>query len=209
MVCRKCLEKVQAWQDSCCPSCGRFFEGAVESHFCGRCLEMKPSFSFHRSCGRYDGILKDLILLFKYRGYKVLGNELGDFMARTLGEEEGLWRDVDGFIAVPLHPRREKKRGYNQALILAEYLGRARGLEVIRGRLVKVRNVPPQSGMKAEEREQNVMGAFEVRKGEDLEGKVIALVDDVYTTGSTLRECSVALRRAGAKEIRAVTAAQA
>jgi ComF family protein len=153
--------------------------------------------------------LKDVILLYKYRGFEILGQYLGDFVGQTLGAEQDIWSGVDALIPVPLHPAKEKKRGFNQAQVLAKRLAKIKNIELLERRLVKVKNVPPQTTLKAEERARNVRGAFKVKKPEKLEGKVVLLVDDVYTTGSTLGECSSVLKKAGVREVRAVTVAQA
>lgn len=209
VICRSCWDKIKPWPASLCLCCGRFFEGVGEPHLCGTCLERVPPFSKHRSCARYEGILKDVILLYKYRGFEILGQYLGDFVGQTLGAEQDVWSGVDALIPVPLHPAKEKKRGFNQAQVLAKRLAKIKNIELLERRLVKVKNVPPQTTLKAEERARNVRGAFKVKKPEKLEGKVVLLVDDVYTTGSTLRECSSVLRKAGVREVRAVTVAQA
>ena len=150
-----------------------------------------------------------MILLFKYRGFEVLGEYLADFIWQSRGEEEDLWQGVDAIIPVPLHWKRQKKRGFNQAQVMAKRLGRLKGVRVVEKRLIRVKNVPPQTSLQGAERAGNVRGAFRVRKGEDLRGKIVLLVDDVYTTGSTLFECSRVLKEAGVKDVRAVTVAQA
>jgi competence protein ComFC len=209
VICRSCRDKIKPWSASQCLCCGRFFEGVGESHLCGTCLERIPPFSKHRSCARYEGILRDVILLYKYRGFEILGQYLGDFVGQTLGGDEDIWSGVEAIIPVPLHPAREKKRGFNQAQVLAKRLAKIKNVELLERQLVKVKNVPPQTTLEAEERVRNVHGAFEVKKCRNLEGKVVLLVDDVYTTGSTLGECSSVLKKAGVREIRAVTVARA
>ncbi len=209
VICRECQEKIKPWAYSYCLCCGRFFEGAGEPHLCRDCLERTPPFVKHRSCARYEGIIKDVILLYKYRGFEILGQYLGDFVGRTLGVEEDLWPGVEAIIPVPLHPAKEKKRGFNQARVLARRLSKIKNIKLIEKRLVKVKNIPPQTSLEADERARNVRGAFRVRKPEELQSKIVLLVDDVYTTGSTLRECSSVLKKAGVKEVRAVTVAQA
>lgn len=209
VICRRCREKVRRCQAPFCPCCGRFFESEVESHLCQACLEKEPALARHRSFSRYEGPVKEVILLFKYRGFKVLGNWLGDLLAENLGSEEDLWEGVDALIPVPLHPKKERKRGFNQAQVLAKRLAAHKSLSLLERRLIKVANVPAQTSLEAGERAKNVRGAFRIRKAKDLEGKIVLLVDDVYTTGSTLRECSLVLKKAGAREVRAVTVAQA
>lgn len=110
---------------------------------------------------------------------------------------------------VPLHRVRRRERGFNQSRLLARDLGRLREMKVLDGALVKVRNAPAQAGLRAAERERNAVGAYAVRRPDKVRGKVIVLVDDVTTTGATLRECARVLVEAGAKEVRAITLAQA
>lgn len=209
VVCTDCWGKVRPHRSSICPSCGRFYEGAGESHICRKCVDRRPPFCVHRSCGRYDGTLKDMVLLFKYRRFSILGKGLARFAFQTLGGDEELWRGVDAMVPVPLHPRRKRERGFNQARVFAGELAKLKGLDLVDGALIKVRNVPPQTSLEAGDRAENVHGAYLVRREERVRGKVLLLADDVYTTGSTLKECSRTLLAAGAKEVRAITIAQA
>jgi ComF family protein len=139
----------------------------------------------------------------------VLSRILADFLIRSLGREEDLWSGVEAVIPVPLHPAKEKSRGFNQARLLAGRLARHKNIRLLEGRLVKVRATAAQTSLEARERAINLKGAFQIKKSVGLEGKVVLLVDDVYTTGSTIRECSRALKKAGVKEVRAVTIARA
>ena len=209
VVCRDCLEELKGTNSPFCLCCGRFFDGAGDPHVCADCLESRPPFTRHRSGARYDGVAKDLILLYKYRGFEVLSGVLADFLIRSLGREEDLWSGVEAVVPVPLHPAKEKSRGFNQARLLAKRLARQKNIPLVTGRLVKVRPTAAQTCLEARERETNLKGAFQVKKTGGLEGKIVLLVDDVYTTGSTIRECSRALKKAGIKEVRAVTVAHA
>jgi ComF family protein len=172
-------------------------------------LRKRPLYSRHRSCSRYRGRLKDIILLYKYRHFRALGKDLARFAYDIFGQNEELWWGVQAVLAVPLHPKRRKERGFNQAQIIAQELARLQEIEFIAHGLIKVKNVPPQTFLREEERINNVSGAFRVRNKGNMSGKVILLVDDVYTTGSTIQECSSMLRDAGIKEVRALTIAQA
>lgn len=209
VICQTCGENIHPCFAPFCPVCGRFFEGAGAPHLCAACLERESPLSRHRSFGRYEGSLKDVILLFKYRGFEILAAFLGDLLAQAFAEAEDLWKGVEAIVPVPLHPRKKKKRGFNQAQLLARRLAQHRNIELLDRHLIKIRDIPPQTSLDAEERLKNVDGAFGVRREWELAGKIVLLVDDVYTTGSTLRECSHVLRRAGVREIRAVTVAQA
>jgi len=209
VVCRACWEKVKIQRQFHCLCCGRFFQGAGESHFCPSCIQKRPPFSLHRSCGNYKGSLKDIILLFKYRHFGVLGKELARFANRVLSREKDLWWKVEVVLPVPLHRKRKRQRGFNQAQVIARELARLKGIEMDQEVLVKIKNIPPQTSLDADDRRKNVSGAYRVKNGERIKGKVVLLVDDVYTTGATIRECSRVLRKAGAKEVRALTLAQA
>ena len=209
IICRSCLKELKPRITSFCLCCGKFFEDSGEPHFCRQCVLQRPYFAVHRSCGPYFGRLKDIIILFKYRGYRVLGKELATFALRSLGREECLWWGVDSIIPVPLFPKKQKKRGFNQAAVLAEELAKQKDIELIEDHLVKVKKTPPQTSLEASDRRKNLKGAFEVVHDLGVKGKIVLLVDDVYTTGSTLQECSLALLKAGALEVRAITIAMA
>jgi len=208
IVCRDCLDRLSPRRGPACPVCGRFFEGDAEAHLCRRCLDDRPAFSVHRSCCAYGGPIRDVILLFKYRRYAPLAVPLARFAEDALGGDAALWDGADGLVAVPLHRARRRERGFNQSRLLARELGRRRGLEVVRSALVKLRHAPAQAGLSAADRERNVVGAYAAGRAERVRGKVLVLVDDVTTTGATLRECARVLIEAGAKEVRAVTLAQ-
>jgi competence protein ComFC len=209
VVCRDCLDALRMTPSPFCLCCGRFFGGSGESHLCAACLERRPSFARHRSVARYEGVVKDIILVYKYKGFEVLAGALGDFIIRNLGGEDDLWSGLEAIVPVPLHPAKERNRGFNQAGLLARRLSQRTKVPLVSRRLVKVRPTSAQTSLEARDREINLRGAFRVRKPAGLAGKVVLLVDDVYTTGSTLRECSRALRQAGVKEVRAVTLAHA
>lgn len=209
VVCGECLGRMKRVDSSFCLCCGVIFDGVGEPHLCGDCLTERPPFTRHRSGGRYEGVVKDLILLYKYRGFEVLARTLADFVLRGPGGEADLWSGIEAVVPVPLHPAKEKRRGFNQAALLAKALAGRMGLPVVNGHLIKTRPTAAQTSLQAGERETNLRGAFRVRKAAGLAGKVVLLVDDVYTTGSTLRECSRTLKRAGVEEVRAVTIARA
>lgn len=209
IICRSCLQGLKPRRTSFCLCCGKFFDDSGEPHFCRKCVLQRPVFSVHRSCGPYSGSLKNTIILFKYRGYRVLDKALATFVLQTLGREESLWWGLDNIIPVPLFSEKQKKRGFNQASELARELARQKDIELIEGQLIKVKRTPPQTSLEASERRKNLKGAFEVVHDQGIKGKTVLLVDDVYTTGSTLQECSLALIKAGALEVRALTIAQA
>jgi ComF family protein len=108
-------------------------------------------------------------------------------------------------VPVPLHTRRLKERGFNQAVLLAQAFPEK---PLARETLVRVRHTPPQTGLNPKERRENVRKAFAVPRPEEVKGKTILLVDDVYTTGATVRECAKVLLKAGAREVNVLTVAR-
>jgi ComF family protein len=162
------------------------------------------------SAGRYEGALRDIIHAFKYEGRRSLADPLG-----TLMRESGraIVQDCDCVVPVPLHPWRRLRRGFNQARELAERLDRP-----VVSALWRIRSTTPQMALDAGARRSNVRDAFMMsprctrRSGAGLYGPrlrdgVVLLVDDIRTTGATLDECAIVLRRAGVGEVRAVTLA--
>jgi ComF family protein len=209
VVCGECLALLAPREGACCARCGRFLDTPAEDPLCARCLGRAPAYAVHRSCGAYGGTLKDVILLFKYRRYAPLSRPLALYAEACLGADARLWPGADGLVPVPLHPARRRERGFNQSRLLARDLARLRNVEVLDGCLIKTRNAPAQAGLRAAERERNVRSAYAVRRPGRVRGKTLVLVDDVTTTGATLRECARVLMAAGAKEVRAITLAQA
>jgi ComF family protein len=138
-----------------------------------------------------------------------LGKLLARLVYQGLKKDDRLWWGVEVIIPVPLHPARKKARGFNQSRVLARELGKIANIDIIEGVLVKHVNVPPQTTLTARERKKNIKGAFKVRDKAKIKNKTILLLDDVFTTGATIQECSAALINAGAKEVRGITVAQA
>lgn len=174
---------------------------------CGRCRRGLSPFARGASLGPYDGSLRVVIHELKYRGRRRAAAQLAERL-----EREPRVRDVlggaDALIPVPLHPRRCRERGFNQAELLAAELGRRAAVPVSPAALVRRTDTASQAGLTAARRRANVAGAFAVRHRSRVAGRVIVLVDDVYTTGATARACARALRAAGAAEVRLVTVAR-
>lgn len=157
-----------------------------------------------RSVALFDGVLREAIHRLKYRGLRSLAVPLGQMLV-------DYWRahplPVDVVVPVPLHPRRERERGYNQAVLLAREFSKSTGLSLMEEGLARVRETPPQIGLNAAERKVNVRGAFRCQR-QELRGKKVLLLDDVCTTGATLEACSMALWEAGARSVWGLTLAR-
>jgi ComF family protein len=158
--------------------------------------------------GAYDGSLQETIHRWKYQGKITLTSFFGEWMT------EGIYHYWDPnlfdlLIPVPLHPQRLRERGFNQALLLVRELSRRTGIPHRKRVLQKRKLTIPQVNLSGIEREKEVRGSFHVIGREEVEGKTILLVDDVYTTGATVNECSKVLVAAGAERVDVLTLAHA
>ena len=143
-----------------------------------------------------DGGVRDIVFDLKYRGIRALAPDMGELLARHL-ESSRLAADL--IVPVPLHRRRERERGYNQAALLAYELGRRTGLPVAAA-LRRTKDTPPQVAMLGpEKRRANIDGAFECVA--DVRDRRVLLIDDVVTTGSTMGACAAPLKAAGASNV--------
>lgn len=148
-----------------------------------------------------EGLIEDAIYHLKYRNLRALAPELAEILYRYLQTHP---LPGDSLVPVPLHPRRLRSRGYNQALLLASELGKLSGMEVDDGLLKRIKDTPPQAEATGlEQRRLNVADSFDCRG--DVAGAKIILIDDVATTGSTLSACAEALKQAGASSVWGLT----
>lgn len=197
-VCGTCEAAVARFRPPWCVGCG-----VPTDRFRCACHDRPPTLSAVRSVGPYDGWLRDAVLLFKYQDEWSRVEHFAPALIDALVDVEAF----DALVAVPLHPKRLRERGYNQSEVLANAVGRRLGKPCLRA-IERVRATPHQARLGAAERPANVAGAFAPRRDVAVEGLSVVLVDDVVTTGSTLAECAAVLRTAGAREVRALTIAR-
>ncbi len=181
---------------------------------CGVCRQGDLEFDMARSYGVYAGNLRQAILHLKFYGREHLGLRLGALLANTWEALPGL--DSPVIVPVPLHPSRRRQRGFDQAELLARGLirglrrgNRFRSLQTALNTLRRTRATPPQVGLSASARRENVRGVFSVARPERVRNRVVVVVDDVMTTGATLSACARALKQAGASSVLALTLARA
>jgi len=175
---------------------------------CGRCRQLPVEWVGLLAYAFHDGPVRKAIHQFKYEDQRCLAPLLGGLMADGWGRlAPGDWQP-DAMVPVPLHPSRQRQRGYNQSALLSHELGTHLGCPVIEGALVRVKATAPQVGLGPRERRANVHDAFRCRDGR-LRGKKILLVDDVCTTGSTLESACLAMKESGATSVLAYTLARA
>jgi ComF family protein len=171
---------------------------------CGSCRRQRPRFAYARAATRYADIAREAVHAFKFGGRRRLAEPLGDLMA-GIGLAALPGSRPDFLVPVPLHRRRERERGYNQALLLARRLAWAWGVPVAAGVLTRTGATAPQVDLDAPARRRNVRGAFAVTGWAKIAGLHLVLVDDVLTTGATVGECARCLVAAGASLVGVVT----
>ncbi len=211
-ICGECWDRVLRLRISgnFCPSCGlpfRSFESGP-GHLCGRCAIELPLFSGARSFGWYSSELSRIIQALKFGGRRDLAKLLAPLLASTFVEWAGR-QEVDLIVPVPLHARRKRERGYNQAALLGRFLARTVGLPFCEGALARVRHTQPQVGLSDAERLANLRHAFRCAAPAFVKGARVLLIDDVMTTGSTVASATAALLNGGALRVLVLTLARA
>ena len=199
--CTHCLNSFSKINPPACPVCGIPF-GSIseENHLCEKCMRKRPSYDSLGAPYIYEGRIMDAIHQMKYDGKTYLADSLGPLMAsfatRWLDTTENLL-----IIPVPLHPKRLRERGFNQALLLARAIMPALGAELDFLSLKRIIYTKSQTGLNSKERKRNVRKAFIMDRQKGLKGKTVVLVDDVATTGNTMNECARVLKKAGIERV--------
>jgi competence protein ComFC len=195
VLCRACFEALPRVGGPVCGRCG--LPTAFATFVCEACKNVDFGFESARAPLRYEGVGKEIVHALKYRGYrKVVGKLASPLMLQVLDDER-----FDAVVPVPLHRSRLRKRGFNQAELLAR--GVAEKINAtVSDTLEVVRSTRDQVELSAAQRRANVAGAYTA--GGPVRGKVL-LIDDVFTTGATMSACATTLVRAGAGEVHALS----
>ena len=164
-------------------------------------------FDTHLFVFEYQGIIRKLILDYKFNEKTYLYKSFVNFLLKNKKFFDIL-KSYDTIIPVPISRKRKKERGYNQCFLISKEIGKILEIENNDYSLYKCKDIVAQSTLKKEEREQNIKGAYGIRKADKLKDKKILLIDDIYTTGSTLNECARVLKKAKPKEIACLTIAK-
>ncbi len=207
-VSAKGLQEIQFVISPCCQTCGAPFYGEMVGKCdCIHCKELTAVFKSGRTLFLLSGGGRRLVHNYKYNGAQWLLADFERFAEHVPGYLDHLRNGT--LVPVPLYKKRERKRGFNQSLLLAERFARAASGETcVQELLVRTRNTPSQTRMNREERLKNIDGAFTVHPQAIIEkGRRYIIVDDVFTTGATLNACAEALRDAGAENIHIATLA--
>lgn len=214
--CPKCCDEFPYAGAPACSHCGKGFKNADGGEpVCDACRKRPKHFHKARAFGIYDGSLKTALHQLKYHARTQLAQPLGNLLFNAFQRH---WSDadIDLVVSVPLHRRKFRQRGFNQAFLLVRRwpeLAARKGVSFSKGMIQKpilkrTRETGTQVGMNRGTRRTNIRHAFTMGGGIDISGKNILLVDDVYTTGATAEECAVVLRHAGAARVDVLTLAQ-
>ncbi|GER93367.1 ComF family protein [Dissulfurispira thermophila] len=190
--CTRCWRGIERYSGPACNICGMPTTSNL-STICELCLKKPPAFSKVLYYGIYDGALKEAIHLLKFNGVKRLSGPLSLMLSELPIPK------ADGIIPVPLHPNRLYKREFNQTASISRHLSKNLKIPLMIDVLKKIKETPPQTDVSGKERFKNIRNAFKVCR--EINGMNLLLIDDVITTGATIRECSKVLIKAGAKSV--------
>ena len=201
-ICLECLPKLRAVTPPWCMKCGKKIQGDEE--LCTDCKNRNHTFDRARTLYEY-GTSAPSIYRLKYKGRQEYADFFGEEMGKYLGE---FIRRVspDVLVPVPLHRKKQKRRGYNQAACLARALGKSLNLPVDEKLVIRVRNTAPMKRLNPTERQNNLKKAFIIGQN-DVKLKTIILLDDIFTTGSTVDEAASVLLQQGTEKIYVITLA--
>jgi competence protein ComFC len=207
-LCATCAGQARRIEAPFCRQCSQPFEGAIEGEFvCAQCRDRHLSFDCAVACYQSRDVVREFIHRFKYDRHFYLRRPLADWLAETLEEPRITAQPYDAFVPVPLHRARYRERDFNQAEELARLVAKRAGKPVLQA-LQRIRYTTTQTRLSREERMENLRNAFRVRHASLVQSRHLILVDDVFTTGSTVEECARVLRQAGAASVRVVTVAR-
>ena len=208
-LCPECEEKAPRIKPPFCEKCSEQFTGAIGASFtCANCAHRCLYFDAAVSSYRSRGIVRTLVHQFKYGRQFHLRHPLADWLGETIHDPRLRGRRFDILVPVPLHPARERERGFNQAQLLADLLSTRISVPV-QPALERIRYTTTQTAFDRAERMENLRDAFRLRKKANVQDLRVLLIDDILTTGSTLSECARILKKAGAMSVYAATAARA
>lgn len=207
-LCRGCRRARPRLGGSRCEVCGQPYSGAITSSFrCPNCGDRELSFDFATAAYRSRGVVRDLIHQFKYNHRTHLRHLLARMLSEGFRDPRLHGQMPSALVPVPLHPTRQREREFNQAEVLASLAGARLGVTVD-DCLERTRYTLTQTHFHRDERFENLEGAFALRRGAEVAGRDLVLVDDVLTTGSTADACARVLREAGASSVVVITVAR-
>lgn len=197
-LCKSCIQELRELQPPFCSQCGLPMNG---NRICPDCQNLPLAIDGIRSVYVHQGLVREIIHSIKYKNIKAMAKPLAKLLANYI-ESSPLSADV--FVAVPMHPKRLRKRGYNQPELLVNELSNLTGIPNKTELLIRTKNTTSQVSLTADDRRNNVNGAFQC-KDQVFLGKKVLIIDDVCTTGATLNACAIALKEGGAASVWGLT----
>lgn len=198
MVCKSCVQQLKRVQPDRCLKCGKHLD-EKDVAYCGDCEKMPKSFVRGYPAFEYTDSIKKALYDFKYKNQRSNAAFFAAGIGNCVGKELNALQ-VDGIIPVPVHQKKRRKRGYNQAELLAVELGKRLNVPVFSKALVRVIDTNPQKELNDKQRLKNLKNAFKIGENAIKLDKVL-LVDDIYTSGATIESCTQVLHEAGVKEV--------
>lgn len=205
LLCASCRRELPRPHAPTCPVCAGPGDFLRDGQICGSCLKQPPAYDRCIAALRYAFPASDLIQALKYGKRLVLAHLLADVLTEAVDRAPR----PDVIVPLPLHPERVRARGFNQATEIAKPLARKLDIPIDTARLARTRDTAPQATLSLDDRHRNVKNAFTCAREDAWDGKHVALLDDVMTSGATLNEAAKALKRAGAAEVSLWVAARA
>ncbi len=207
-LCATCLQRAPRLSGTPCTQCGAAFAGVIagEGFRCPACRASPPAFDAAIASRRFDGVVREAIHAFKYERRFHLRYPLAAWLLEGWGSVAGKL-PFDAVVPVPLHPARERDRGFNQAEVLASFLSQESDLPLLTP-LRRTRYTPSQTDLGREERMENLRNAFDLEQSANVRELHLILVDDVLTTGSTVNAAAKCLRKGGAASVTVMTVAR-
>lgn len=197
-VCDGCKKKLSYIREPRCKKCGKQIR-REEEEYCADCQRVRHEYTEGLALFAYDAVMQQSVAAFKYKGRQEYAVWYGEELVRHLGKQIERW-GAEILIPVPVHRTRFRKRGYNQAALLAEQIAGCTGMKADEGVLVRTKKTVAQKELSTRDRRKNLQEAFQLAKNV-VQYKKVILVDDIYTTGSTADACAKVLKQSGTEQV--------
>ncbi len=207
VLCLNCLRAIQFNTTPFCPKCSRYLGGKFDCVKCAVCTEHPPLFDFAWGACLYDEHLRRLIHAFKYNQKTSLRRPFAQKMIDFVKTHNFDIAQFDCIVPIPLFPTRQRERGYNQALLLAQLISLHFDIPLSPNSLKRIHHTETQTHFSEKERWTNILDAFRIKNSTEIDDKNILLVDDLLTTGATTSEASRMLKKTGAQTVGVLTLA--
>lgn len=202
-ICNKCKDLFKYIEGNTCLKCGIILQTSKTK--CNDCIERNNIFTTNKAVYIYEGRIQNIIHKFKYGKKSYLGKGLGILMLNNLLLTPDIFKDIDYIVPIPIHKNRKRKRGFNQAELLAKEVSKGLGIPMASNLIIRKKDTKPQSKFSPLGRKNNLKNAFVVNNKYYLKNKNILLIDDIYTTGNTLNACCEVLYKVEVNQVKATT----